>query len=180
MKKTVNYIYCALFAALTAVCSQIIIPLAPVPVNLATLSVFVAGGILGAKLGAVSQVVYVLLGAFGVPVFAMFTGGMGKLIGPTGGYIIGYVAAAWLTGFLIERWGGQVHTIILAMVLGLSVCYILGTTWFMFVTKTGLVEALMMCVVPFLVGDALKIAVGTTLVHRLRTILSKRGMAPAV
>lgn len=177
MKKTVQLSFCALFAALTAVCSQIAIPLAPVPVNLAMLSVFVAGGVLGPKYGPLSQLVYVLLGAAGVPVFSSLSGGVGVLVGPTGGYIVGYIAAAWLTGFLVERFHGQARWIIAAMIAGLVLCYLLGTAWFMFVTKTGLAQSLMLCVVPFLVGDALKIAVGTVLVSRLRVVLSKRGTA---
>ena len=108
LEKTRSLILCALFAALTAVLSQIAIPIQPVPVNLATFSVFVAGGVLGAKRGAISQAAYVLLGVIGLPVFASFSGGMGILLGPTGGYIVGYVAAAWLVGALVRTvpWEG--------------------------------------------------------------------------
>ena len=80
--------FCALFAALTAILSQIAIPIGPVPINLATLAVFIAGGLMGPVWGAVSMIVYVALGAVGVPVFAMFTGGISIIVGPTGGYII--------------------------------------------------------------------------------------------
>lgn len=167
--KTKKLILCALFAALTAVCSMISIPLpfTPVPINLATLSVFLAGGLLGSGGGAVSQLVYVILGAVGLPVFHSFTGGLGILTGPTGGYIIGYVAAAWLTGFVIGRLGQGFYKNIIAMTAGLAACYFLGTLWFMYITSTGLVAALMMCVVPFLIGDAIKIAAGAILVKKL-------------
>lgn len=175
MKKTVVLIFCALFAALTAVCSQIAIPMVPVPVNLAMLSVFVAGGFLGAKYGALSQFVYVALGAVGVPVFSSFRGGFGVLVGPTGGYIIGYIAAAFVTGLIIQHFNARLPFIVAAMITGLLVCYTLGTAWFMFSTNNGLVQSLMLCVVPFLVGDALKIVVATTLVHRLRIVMTKRG-----
>ena len=102
--KTSYMALCGLFAALMAICSLISIPLGftPVPVNLATLGVFLAGGLLGKKYGTISIAVYVLLGAVGVPVFAGFRGGLSVLVGPTGGYIIGYVAAAFLVGLLIE------------------------------------------------------------------------------
>ena len=99
MNRTVKtMIYCALFAALTAVCSQLAIPIQPVPINLALLSVYIAGGLLGGGMGAASQAVFLLIGAVGVPVFAGFRGGVQALVGPTGGYLIGYAAAAFVTG----------------------------------------------------------------------------------
>lgn len=166
---TKKMILCALFAALTAVCSMISIPLpfTPVPINLATLSFFLAGGLLGSRYGAVSQVVYVFLGAVGLPVFAGFTGGLGIITGATGGYIIGYVAGAWLIGLMTEKLGHGFYRNIISMVCGLAVCYTLGTLWFMFITSTGFAAALMMCVVPFLIGDAIKITAGAILVKKL-------------
>lgn len=147
------------------------LPFTPVPINLATLSVFLAGGLLGSKGGAISQLVYVFLGAIGLPVFAQFTGGFGILTGPTGGYIIGYVAGAWLTGFVIEKLGQGFYKNIIAMVAGIAICYTLGTLWFMLSTSTGLVAALVMCVIPFLIGDAIKIAAGAVLVKRLHKFI---------
>lgn len=171
--KTKKLILCALFAALTAVCSMISIPLpfTPVPINLATLAFFLAGGLLGSRDGAISQVVYVILGAIGVPVFHSFTGGLGILTGPTGGYIIGYIAAAWLIGFMIEKWGHGFIKYIISMIAGLAVCYALGTAWFMYLTSNGLAAALMMCVVPFLIGDGLKIIAASVLVNRLHKFI---------
>lgn len=171
--KTKMMILCALFAALTAVCSMISIPLpfTPVPINLATLSVFLAGGLLGSRYGALSQLVYVLLGAIGLPVFSGFTGGFGIIAGPTGGYIIGYIAAAWLIGFLTEKLGRDFYKIIISMIEGLIVCYTLGTLWFMYITSSGLAAALMMCVVPFLIGDAIKIIAGSILVKKLHKLI---------
>lgn len=171
--KTKMLILCALFAALTAVCSMISIPLpfTPVPINLATLSVFLAGGLLGSKYGSISQLVYVILGAIGLPVFHSFTGGLGILTGPTGGYIIGYVAGAWLIGFLAEKMGRGFVKNIIGMTAGLEVCYMLGTLWFMYITSTGLAAALTMCVVPFLIGDAIKIAAGAVLVKKLHKLV---------
>ena len=100
--KTKMMIMAAVFAALTAVCSQIQIPLAPVPINLATFAIFITAGLLGKRWGTVSLIVYVLLGAVGLPVFAGFTGGFGIITGPTGGYIIGYIFTAFITGYIIE------------------------------------------------------------------------------
>mgnify|MGYP005788893225 FL=1 len=159
---------CALFTALAAVVSQIAIPLAPVPVNLATFAVFLAGGLLGGKLGALSQIVYVLLGAFGLPVFAGMTGGFGRIMGPTGGYIAGYVVAAYLTGLLIERLPRGFWSGVFAMICGLAACYALGTLWFLYLTGNDLVSALGVCVVPFLPGDAIKITLASLITHRLK------------
>lgn len=172
--KTKNLILFGIFAALTAVCSMVSIPLpfTPVPINLATLSVFLAGGLLGSKGGAMSQTVYVLLGAIGLPVFHNFSGGIGVIAGPTGGYIIGYIVAAFVIGLLIEKIGYSYTKAPLAMATGLFFCYLLGTLWFMGLTKMGLVEALMLCVVPFLIGDAIKIVAAVLLVTKLKPILS--------
>ena len=164
----------ALLAALTAVFSQIAVPLpfTPVPVNLATLSVLLAGGILGAKGGAVSQTVYVLIGAVGVPVFSNFTGGFAKLAGPTGGYIAGYIAAAWLVGFLTSKRKKNLPNLILSMAAGILLCYMLGTAWFMILTKNTLLQSLTLCVIPFLIGDALKIAAAGFFVWKLKDKIS--------
>lgn len=172
--RTIELTTCALFAALTAVLSQVVIPIQPVPINLATFSVFLAGALLGGKLGAVSQGVYVLLGAVGVPVFTMFRGGVGVLVGPTGGYIIGYVLAAGLIGFIAERYGNKIYVLLLAMFAGFLAYMATGTCWYMFCMKTRLVEALMACVVPFLFFDVLKMIAAAVLTRCLKPILQKQ------
>ncbi|MCL2493626.1 MAG: biotin transporter BioY, partial [Clostridiales bacterium] len=105
MNRLLSWILCAVFAALTGVLSQIQIPLpfTPVPINLALLPVFICGGALGAKRGAVSMVIYILLGAVGAPVFVGFSGGVGALAGPTGGYILGYLPAAVIMGWFASK-----------------------------------------------------------------------------
>ncbi len=174
MKKslTKNLILCALFAALTAVFSQIVVPIGPVPINLATLAVFIAGGLLGAKYGTISQVVFVMLGLIGAPVFAGFHGGIGAVFGKTGGYILGYILAAFLVGIISQK-AKLTQKILLpiAMLVGLLACYILGTAWFMLVTGLGLWTSLVYCVFPFIFGDILKIALATFLVLRLKKVL---------
>jgi biotin transport system substrate-specific component len=143
---------------------------------LATFAVFCAGALLGSKLGALSLAAWAVLGAAGIPVFAMFRGGVGALVGPTGGYIIGYIPAAFITGLLTERFtgGGKVYMYPLAMSAGMLVCFALGTAWFVFSTGTGLWEALMLCVIPFLPGEALKITAATVLAKRLRPVLRRK------
>jgi biotin transport system substrate-specific component len=171
--KTLKMMLCAMFAAITAVLSQIVIPIGPVPINLATFAVFCAGTLLGSKLGALSLATWAVLGAAGVPVFAMFRGGVGALVGPTGGYIIGYIPAAFITGLLTERFtgGGKVYMYPFAMSAGMLTYFALGTAWFVFSTGTGLWEALMLCVIPFLPGEVLKMAAATLLTKRLRPVL---------
>lgn len=160
---------CGLFAALTAVFSQIQIPMAPVPINLATFSVMLSGSILGWKYGALSQIVYVLLGMVGAPVFAGFSGGLGIVAGKTGGYIIGYIACAFIVGFMTEKIKIAKKIILpLSMVIGTIACYLLGTLWFMVLTKTELWQSLLWCVIPFLIGDAIKIVVACIISDRLK------------
>ena len=169
---TKNLILCGMFAAITTVCSWITIPLGftPVPVNLATLAVFMTGGLLGPKYGPLSLTVYTLAGAVGIPVFAGFRGGLAVIAGPTGGYIIGYILAAFIAGLLISD-SSSSHSalrIVPALVLALAACYALGTVWFIYSTGTNIGAALLSCVIPFLPGDALKIAAATVLIGKLR------------
>ena len=185
-RSTISYLLlAALMAAVCAVCSWISrpLPFTPVPINLGTLAVFLAAGILGWKYGTISVIVFVLLGAAGLPVFHGFTGGMGIITGPTGGYIVGYILAAFLTGIMIDTYfkarksgenkAATYAVLALAMALGLFACYALGTAWFMHISGTDLKAALLMCVVPFLIGDAIKIAAATVLVKKLRPFARK-------
>lgn len=165
------YALCALFAALTAVCSQIQIPLPMVPINLALFSVHLSALLLGKKFGALSQTVYILLAAVGVPVMAGFSGGLGVLLGKTGGYAIGYILSAFLTGLICERWGYSFWKMCIAAVVGCAGCYVLGTIWFMAVTGMDLVTSLAYCVFPFLPGDVVKILLAGVLAVRLRPVL---------
>lgn len=157
----------ALFAALTAVFSQISIPIGPVPINLALLSVFACGGALGWKKGAASIAIYILLGIVGVPVFSGFQGGVAKIAGPTGGYIIGYLFAVFIVGLMCDILGKKIWVLPVSIVIGLVVCYAFGTIWFMISMQSGLIESLTACVFPFLPGDAAKIIVATLIVKAL-------------
>lgn len=164
---------CALFAAITGVCSYIMIPLpfTHVPLSLSLLSVWVCGSVLGAGKGALSMTVFILLGAIGVPVFGPVGSGFGILIAPLGGYIIGYIPAVMIFGLLFRTFiaepranakqpNGTVRRYALTVAVGLpalAACYAFGTVWFVISSGTGLREALMLCVVPFIPGDILKL-----------------------
>ncbi len=164
---TAQLVLCALFAALTAVCAQITIPIGPVPVSLSLLPVLLCGALLETRYALLSMAVYMLLGLAGAPVFSNLTGGAAKLFGVTGGYIIGYLPCVALTAMLIRKWGRAYWKQCLAMAIGVIVCYAFGTAWFMVTKHTGLMASLSACVLPFLPFDAVKIALAAFLSLRL-------------
>jgi biotin transport system substrate-specific component len=168
-------ILAAFFAALTGIMTQLQIPLPYVPINLALFSVYLAGALLGPKYGTLSLAAYILMGAVGAPVFSGFSGGVQKLAGPTGGYIVGYVACAFVVGALSRRRGFGFFRLALSMLAGLLVCYALGTAWFMAFTGNGLWVSLGYCVFPFLPGDAVKIVLAALAAGRLRAPLAASG-----
>lgn len=166
-----DLVFTAMFAAIIAVCSILSIPIGEVPVTLQTFAVCLSAAVLGWKRGTLSVLVYVLLGAVGVPVFAGMSGGVGILAGPTGGYIIGFIPAALIIGLAADKWERRALPLTLAMALGVLVCYAIGTVWFMVVTGMHLGESLMLCVVPFLIPDAVKIALAMVLSNRLSKVV---------
>ncbi len=169
--------YAALFAALVALLSQVMIPLPMVPANLALLGVFLGGALLGPGGGALGVGVYLGLGAAGLPVFAGLQGGPGALLGKTGGFLAGYLFCALLTGWLYRRAAGNFAARLLLFLAGLLPVYLLGTLWFMRVTGLGAAESLGYCVFPFLPGDAAKAALAALLAPRLLRALA-RPLAP--
>lgn len=162
----------SMFIAITAVCSWISIPLA-VPVTLQTFAVFVACGLLGGKDGTITLLAYTVIGAIGVPVFSGFTGGIGRLAGPTGGYIVGFICSALLIWLITRLFGDGTIVMAIAMLTGLIACYAVGTAWFMIVylNNTGaisLMSVLSMCVFPFIIPDILKISLALLLTKKLK------------
>ncbi len=167
-----------IFAAVVAVCSWISIPLpfTQVPINLAILGVLLAGGLLGSKYGALSLIIYILIGAVGVPVFAGFGAGLSTLAGPTGGYIVGYILCSAVAGIgsSVTSKAAKHPTLRLAffMALGVLACYAFGTIWYVILMKTSLWVGLVSCVFPFIPLDAIKIAGALFLVKRLHKLIS--------
>lgn len=168
-----NMVLIAVFTALIAVCSWILIPVEPVPFTLQTFAVFVTAGLLGSKRGAISVVVYVLLGLVGVPVFSKFGAGLSVIAGPTGGYIVGFIFTVVITGIIIKASKkmnntGRIIMMAVAMAVGDIVCFAIGTIWFMVIMKTGLVATLGLCVFPYIIPDLIKIVVAVIVVDRMR------------
>ena len=169
---TRDLVYAAVFTALMAVCAWISIP-TTVPFTLQTLGVFLSVGLLGGRRGSLAVFVYLLLGAVGAPVFSGFNGGVGALVGTTGGHILGFLLCA-LTMWTVEAALGKSLPILgLSMVLGLIVCYCFGTAWFLilYTQTTGPVSlgtVLGWCVIPFIGPDLIKVALALVLSARLR------------
>ena len=175
--KTRNLIFTALLAAFMAILGPLSIPLpGGVPLSLLTFALFLSAYLLGWRLGTLAVVVYLLLGFFGVPVFSGFTAGAGKLLGPTGGYLIGYIPAALIAGKLCATRRKFVPALI-SMLIGSAACLTLGTIWFMFVTHTALIPALVVCVVPFIPGDIAKMAAAAAVGKILDDRLTRSGLS---
>ena len=168
-----SMIYIALMAVIITICSWISIP-GPVPFTLQTFAVFTALLLLGTRDGLISIVVYLLLGAVGVPVFSGFSGGIGHLLGPTGGYLIGFIVMGFVFGIVRHFIKHPLASAITASILGLAACYAFGTVWFVIVytqTKTAITfgAALSLCVIPFIIPDAIKMALAIILSARVRS-----------
>lgn len=169
--KTYDIVYIALFAVLIAICAWISVP-TTVPFTLQTFGIFLTVGLLGGKRGSMAVLVYIFLGAAGIPVFSGFTGGIGRLLGNTGGYIVGFLASALVMWALEKVMGRKIWALAVQMVLGLIACYAIGTVWFMVVYSgtsgtVGLMTVLGWCVIPFIIPDLIKIALALVLTKRL-------------
>ena len=170
--KLFNLAIAAVMSAVMCVLAPIAIPVGPVPVTLATLVLLLSVYLLGWKMGAVSVTIYLFLGMSGLPVFSGFAGGLTKLAGPTGGYLLGYVPMAIIAGIFIEKTRSRfMH--VTGMLLGTAILYVLGTTWFCAVMKANVGTALTLCVLPFIPGDIAKIVIALLLGPVLRKALAK-------
>lgn len=171
--KIYQTVLCGLFAAIIAVCSWISIPVPPeIPFTMQTFAVFCALGTLGGGAGTAAILTYILVGAIGVPVYAEFTGGLGILLGSTGGYFAGFVFSGLVYWLITKLFGNKLLVQIPAMIAGMLVCYLLGTLWFVFVIANnggsmGFVAALALCVFPYIIPDAVKIALAIIVSRRL-------------
>ena len=149
------------------------IPISPVPISLCSMGIYFVLYVLGMKLGTLSVLLYVLLGTFGLPVFTNFSGGFGKLLGPTGGYIIGYIFVSLIAGLFIDRFEKKLYMHALGMVLGTAVCYLLGTLWLAHGASLTFKAALMAGVIPYIPADVVKIVIALLVGPVLRKAIKK-------
>ncbi|MCB2298289.1 biotin transporter BioY [Clostridium tagluense] len=175
---TRDLIITALFTSLTAVGGFISIPIGPIPVTLQTLFVVLSGLILGAKLGALSQITYVILGLIGVPIFASGTGGLTAVVSPTFGFLLSFIVAAYVIGKLTEK-NKSLSKIIFSVVSGSFIIYIIGVPYFYFIFTNYLGKsinfyaALKYACIPFIPGDIIKAIIAIILAKQLIPRLSK-------
>lgn len=159
--RTKQMVLIALMTAVTCVLGPLSIPLpsSPVPISLTNFAIFLAIFVLGMKNGTISFIIYLLLGAIGVPVFSSFRGGLQVLAGPTGGYLIGFIFLALIMGFALDHFDRKLVPTIIGMIIGMAVCYAFGTVWLAKLLSLSFKEGLMMGVIPYLAGDAAKIII---------------------
>lgn len=155
---------------------SVYLPFSPVPVSLGTLAIYFAIMVLGMKQSFLSVLLYILLGLAGLPVFTGFTGGAGKLLGPTGGYFIGYLFMALICGFFVDRWSGRFFPSFVGMLLGTAVCYGFGTLWLAYQSNLSLPAAFMVGVLPFLPTDLAKIIIAMIVGQQIRNRLKRAGL----
>lgn len=168
----------AIITAITCVLAPMSIPIGSVPISLTNLVIYLSLYLVGWKLSAVSVLIYMLMGLVGLPVFSGFTGGVGKLLGPTGGYIAGFIPMAILSGLVIEKCRNR-GVQFLGLAFGSAVCYALGTAWYCYETQAPLGAALGMCVFPFIPVDLIKIIMVMLMAPPIKKRLMKSGLLRA-
>ena len=173
--KVLDMVYIAIGAALIAICSWISIPTA-VPFTLQTFAVFFVLVLLGGERGTLATLIYVLLGAIGVPVFAGFSGGIGILFGSTGGYILGFLFIGLIYILFTKFLKKSAAVKVVSLVIGLIICYAFGTAWFMHIYmqssgEVGLLTVLGWCVFPFIIPDLIKLALAVVIARRIEPIV---------
>lgn len=163
----------ALSAAILCVLGPLTItlPISPVPISFAIFGIFLSAYVLGAKWGCAATLLYLLIGFIGVPVFSNFSAGAGKLFGPTGGYLIGYILTALIAGFFVEKFEKNVVMQFIGLLLGTVACYALGTVWLAHQASMDFKAALFAGVIPFIPGDVVKIIIAVVSGRPIRKAL---------
>jgi biotin transport system substrate-specific component len=169
--KAQDIVIVALFSTLTAIGSfiHVLLPFNPVPITLQTLFTYMAGALLGSYLGALSQLIFILVGVSGLPVFAGGNAGLSVLIGPTGGYLVGFIVGAFTIGMMTEvKNNNGFLWLLMCMMVGTTIIYTFGVVQLMNWMKIDLETAVFMGVLPFIAGGLLKMLVATLTIHRIR------------
>lgn len=166
----------ALMAAVLCVIGPLSVPIGAIPISLSNFVISLTVWLLGPKFGTLSVAIYLALGAVGMPVFSGYGGGLAKLAGPTGGYLIGYLAMALIGGLFVEKSKGNPVVSGIGLVLGVAVSYVFGTAWFVFQMGCELSYALAVCVYPFIAFDLAKVIVACVVGALLRKRLTQAGV----
>lgn len=176
-EKIINLTLIGLMAAVTCILGPltIIIPISPIPISFTNLAIYLTVILLGGKKGTICYLVYLLIGFVGLPVFSNFTSGPAKLLGPTGGYLIGFIFMAMISGFFVDKFPGKIYMYILGMVLGTIVTYALGTAWLAYQANMTFVQALFAGVIPYIIGDIVKIIIATVLGSTIKNQVQRAG-----
>lgn len=178
-KKVKTIVYTAITAAALCILAPMSIPLpfTPIPISLTILVLCLSCYLTNYKITLIAYSTYVVLGMVGLPVFSGFTGGIGKIAGPTGGYILGFYAVIFLCGICVERFNGPVNQYVMpivGMLAGIAIDYILGTAWYVFSQNVSITAALTACVIPFIPFDCIKIAVCALVGQPVRHLLKNK------
>lgn len=171
--KTAKLTYNAILAAIICILAPFSLHVGAVPVSLATFAVFIISALSKPKNSVICIIIYILLGAIGLPVFSGFLGGFQQIAGLTGGYIIGYIPCAAVVSFIINRFENKKASYPIAMALGTVTCCFCGTAWYMYQTKTNFATAFSVCILPFILGDTIKIAVASILAYGIKPRIKK-------
>lgn len=166
----------AVMTAVTCILGPLSLPIGIVPISLTNLAIYLAVYALGTKRGTLSYIVYLFIGVVGLPVFSGFSGGFTKLLGPTGGYLIGFVFMAFISGIFIDKFSDKIYMCFLGMVLGTIVTYLLGTAWLSYETKLTFNAALYAGVIPFIPGDLVKMIIASLIGPQIRKRLISAGI----
>lgn len=160
-----------ILAAIICLLAPLSFPIGAVPISLATFAIYITACTVSVKISVPAVIIYILLGAAGLPVFSAFRGGFHIITGVTGGYILGYIPCALIIGLLIDKYENKKAIYPVSMISGTAVCCLTGTVWYMLQTGSSFAASLTVCVLPFIISDAIKItaacAIGFTLRKRL-------------
>ena len=176
-----NLILAAIFSAITIVFAQITIPIpfTPIPFTLSMVAVYLSGIILQKKYALYSMAIYILLGIIGLPVFGNFSGGVGRILGPTGGYILSYPIMAFITGWILEKFGRKRWwTCTLALTAALLICYLFGSLWYAWIGHVKWMDSIIFTVIPFIGMDVVKVLIFAFLGLELNKALMRAKLLP--
>lgn len=164
--------FTGILAAMICLLAPLSLPAGAIPISLATFAIYITACIVNVKTSVCAVIIYILLGAVGLPVFSSFRGGFHMLAGITGGYLIGYIPCAVIIGLLVGKFENKKWIYPLSIILGTAMCYLIGTLWYMLQTDSGFSSALTVCVLPFIIGEIVKIPVASLVGMTLRKRLT--------